>query len=97
MALQTHAIAIEDSIRQGRPLSDPEFGLMIDELNVELRTKDLGIQYGYIILMCLLFLDDIALLARSVKEIQEMLNISSLFLNKWHLKDNITKKYSYDI
>ena len=84
----TDTIVIEDSIRQGRPLSGPEFGLLIDELNVELRTTELGVQYGFIII-CLLFMDDIALLARSAKELQEILNITNLFLNKRHLKVNI--------
>ena len=37
----TDSIVMEDSIRQGRPLSGPEFGLLIDELNVELRTTDI--------------------------------------------------------
>ena len=41
-------------------------------------------------------MDDIALLARSVKELHEILNLTSFFLNKWHLKVNI-KKCSYDI
>ena len=63
----TDTIVIEYSIRHGRPLSGPEFGLLIDELNVELRTTDLGIQYGFVILICLLFMDDIALLARAAK------------------------------
>ena len=85
----TDTIVIENSIRQGRPLSGPEFGLLIDELNVELRTTDLGVQYVFIVLICLLFMDDIALLARSAKELQEILNITILFLNKWHLKVNI--------
>ena len=61
----TDTIVIEDSIRQGRPLSSPEFGLMIDELDVELKTTDLGIQYGFVILICLLYMDDIVLVARS--------------------------------
>ena len=78
----TDTIVIEDSIRQGRPLSGPEFGLLIDGLNVELRTTELGVQYGFIIIICLLFMDDIALLARSAKELQEILNVTSLFLNK---------------
>ena len=76
----------------GRPLSGLEFGLLIDKLNVELRTTDLGVvQYSFIIIICLLFLDDIALLARSGKELQEVLNTTTLFLNKWHLKVNIKK------
>ena len=90
----TDTIVIEDSIRQGRPFSGPEFALLIDELNVKLRTTDLGIQQSYIILMCLLFMDDIALLERSAKELQKILNITSLFLNKWHLKVNIKKVQS---
>ena len=87
----TATIVIEDSIRQGRPLSEPEFGLLIDGLNVELRTTELGVQYGFIIITCLLFMDHIALLARSAKELQEILNITNLFLNMWHLKVNIKK------
>ena len=87
----TDTMVMEDSITQGRPLSDPEFGLLIDELNVELRAADLVVQYDFTILICLLFMDDIALLARSAKELQEKLNITSLFLNKWHLKINIQK------
>ena len=84
-------IVIEDNIRQRRPLSGPEFGLLIDELNLELRTTDLGIQYGFIILIGLLFMDDIASLERSDKELQEALSITSLFLNKWQLKVNVKK------
>ena len=84
-------IVIEDSIRQRRPLSGPEFGLLIDELNLELITTDLGIQYGFIILIGLLFMDDIASLARSDKELQEALSKTSLFLNKWQLKVNVQK------
>ena len=84
-------IVIEDSIRQRIPLSGKEFGPLIDELNVELRTTDLGVQYGFIIIIYLLFMDDIALPARSAKKLQEILNITILFLNKWHLKVNIKK------
>ena len=39
----TDTIVIEDSIRQVIPLLGPAFGLLIDELNVELRTTHLGI------------------------------------------------------
>ena len=87
----TNKIVIEDSVRQGRPLSGPEFGLLIHELNEELRTTDLEIQYGYIILICLVFINDIASLARSAKELQEIFKVASLFLSKWHLKFNIKK------
>ena len=87
----TDKMVIEDSIRQGRPLSVPECRLLIDEMNAELKTTEIGIQCGYIILKCLLFMGNIALLARSAKELQEILKITSLFPNKWHLKFNIKK------
>ena len=92
----THTRVIEESIRQGRHLPRPELGLLINEINLELRTTDLGVQYGFIILIWVLFMDDIALLARSSKGLDETLNITSLFLNKWHLEVNI-KKCSYGI
>ena len=36
-------------------------------------------------------MDDIALLARSAEKLHEILNITSLFLDKWHHKVNIKK------
>ena len=62
-----NTIVTEDSIGQERSFSGPEFPLMINELNVELITTDLKVQYGFIILIYLFFMDDIALLARSSK------------------------------
>ena len=61
-------MVIEDSIRQGRTLSDAEFGLLIDELNKEIRTTELEVQYS--IFICVVFKDDLTLLAGSVKELQ---------------------------
>ena len=43
----TDTIVIEGNIRQRKPLSGPEYGLLIDELHVELRTTDLGVKCGY--------------------------------------------------
>lgn len=51
----THTIVIEESIRQGRHLPRPELGLLINEINLELRTTDLGVQYGFIILMFIIY------------------------------------------
>ena len=62
-----NTIVTGDSIGQERSFSGPEFPLMINELNVELMTTDLKVQYGFIILIYLFFMDDIALLARSSK------------------------------
>ena len=51
----TETIVIEDSIRKRTPLSGPEIGLLIDKPNVDLRTSGLGLQYGFIILMFIIY------------------------------------------
>ena len=39
----TNEIEIENGIRQGKVLSGPEFGALVDEVEVELRSEELGI------------------------------------------------------
>ena len=60
---QTDVIKIEGSIRQGKPLSGPEFALLIDHLNVGIRAEVYGIIYSHLIIVSLLFMYDITLLA----------------------------------
>ena len=75
-------INIENSTRQGKPLSGPEFALLIDHI---------GIIYSHLIIVGLLFMDEISLIADSERQLQEILNQTNLFFNKWHLKFNPTK------
>ena len=75
-------INIESSTRQGKPLSGPEFALLIDHI---------GIIYSHLIIVGLLFMDEISLIADSERQLQEILNQTNLFFNKWHLKFNPTK------
>ena len=62
---QTDTIDIEYSIRQGKPLSGPEFRLLIDQLCVDIRAEGYGIIYSHLIIVSLLFMDDITLIADS--------------------------------
>ena len=41
----TNKIKLENGIRQGKVLSGPEFGALVDEVEVELRAEGLGIKY----------------------------------------------------
>ena len=41
----TNEIEIENGIIQGKVLSGPEFGALVDEVEVELRAEELGIKY----------------------------------------------------
>ena len=88
---QTDTIDIEDRIRQGRPLLGLEFALLIDQLKMDIKAEGYGIISSYLIIVSLLFMDDIILIADSEKQIQEILNQTNLFFNKWHLKLNSTK------
>ena len=83
-------ISIESNIRQVKSLSGPDFALLIDQLNVDIRAEGYGIVYSHLIIVSLLFMD-IALIVESERELQEILNQIILFFNKWHLKFNPTK------
>ena len=87
----TDHINIEDSVRKGRPLSGLKFVLLIDELDVELRTKDFGIEDNFVLIISLLLKDDIGLLPGTEIELQNTLVITIIFLNEWHLKINPIK------
>ena len=52
---QTDTIDIDDNIQQGTPLSGPEFALLIDQLNVDIRAEGYGILYSHLIIVSLLF------------------------------------------
>ena len=88
---QTDTIDTEDRIRQGRPLLGLKFALLIDQLNMDIKAKGYGIISSYLIIVSLLFMDDIILIADSEKQLQEILNQTNLFFNKRHLKLNSIK------
>ena len=88
---QTDTINIEDSIRQAKPLSKPEFALLIDHLNVYIRAEGYGIIYSPLRIVSLLFMDGITLIPDWERRLQEILNQTNFFFNKWHLKFNQTK------
>ena len=72
---KTREIHIKDSIRQGGVLSVLEYGLLMDEINKDLEKKPLGIEIDNkgTRVPCLLWVDDVVLMATSNEELQEML------------------------
>ena len=48
---------LENEIGQGKVLSGPEFGALVDEVEVEHRAKGFGIKYGHVMTLSLLFMD----------------------------------------
>ena len=82
---------IEHSIQQVKPLSGPESVLLIDQLNVDIRAEGYGITYSHLIIVSLLFMDNITLIADLERQLQEILHQTNLFFNKQHRNFNPTK------
>ena len=57
----TNKIETENGIRQGKVLSGPEFGALVDEVEVELRANRTGVKYRHLMILSLLFVDDITM------------------------------------
>ena len=82
----TNEIEIENGIRKGKVLSGPEFGELIDEVEIELRPEGLDIKYGHLMILSLLFMDDITVTTSDIYQLKNMLTVLENVCNKWHLK-----------
>ena len=87
----TNEIKLENGIRQGKVLSGPEFGVLVDEVEVELRAEGLGIKYEHLMISSLLFMDDITITSSDIDQLKNMLTVLEYVCNKWHLKINYKK------
>ena len=84
-------IELENGIRQGKVLSGPEFGALVDEVEVELRAEGLGIKYGHLMISSLSFMDDITITSSDINQLKNMLTVLEYVCNKWRLKINYKK------
>ena len=88
---RTNEIELENEIRQGKVLSGPEFGSLVDEVEMELRAERLGIKYGHPRISSLLFMDAITITSSDIDQLKNMLTVLEYVCNKWHLKINYKK------
>ena len=79
---KTKEIDILDGIGQGKVLSGPEFSALLDKIEVELKASGFGLNYGYLTIASLLFMDDITLISKTYKEIEEMIQFARMIWNK---------------
>lgn len=80
-------------VKQGDPLSPLLFGLFIDEFESWLsgRLPAAGVQMGTKLVQMLLYADDMALLARSPGELQQMLDLLAEFSDAKHMVVSVPK------
>ena len=80
--MEKKEVDIVDGIGQGKVLSGPEFSALVDKIEVELKAVGFELNYGYLTIASLLFMDDITLLSKTYKEIKEMIQFVRIIWNK---------------
>ena len=90
---KTRTINIKDSIRQGGVLSVIQYALLMDEINKEIIKKGVGPKMKDIEepVGCLLWMDDVALIADNPDTLQELLNITDEIANRYHIEFGMEK------
>ena len=90
---KTREINIKDSIRQGGVLSVIQYALIMDEINKEIVKQKVGPKLTNTEehIGCLLWMDDVALIADNTKNLQNMLNITYDVANKYHIEFGMAK------
>ena len=88
---KTKEIDIVHGIGQGIVLSGQMFSALVDETEVELKAVGLGLNYGYLTIAFLLFIDVITMVSKTYKEVKEMIQFVRIICNKWHLTINYWK------
>ena len=81
----------EFGVKQGDCLSPTLFGLYINDLVSDIKNTTIGVDIGLLNIHCLLYADDIAFLAETEDDLQNMLNTMHSWCHKWRMKVNASK------
>ena len=71
----TNETELENGIRQGKVLLGPEFGALVDEVEVELRAEGLGIKHGHLMISSLLFMVDITITSSDIDQVENLVTV----------------------
>ena len=89
----TRKINIKDSLRQGGVLAVLQYGIMMDQINQAIKDKNLGIKIEdtEIKIPSLLWVDDVMVIAESIEELQQMLNVINEIAAEYHIEFGMPK------
>ena len=82
---------MDNGVRQGDPISTTLFSIFINDAVEELNKLNVGINIDGYMSRCLLYADDLVLIAETPNDIQLLIDIWNTWANKWRLTIN-TKK-----
>ncbi len=80
-------------VKQGDPLSPLLFGIFVDQVTSFLTRQlpDAGVRIGGMLLACILYADDLVLLAHDTHTLQQLVNALALFCSATKLNVNVAK------
>ena len=84
-------ISVHSGVRQGDNLTPTLFAMYINDFVITINELHKGISIGDRDVSCLLYADDIVLLAETPVDLQVQLDAVNNWCRKWRLKINVTK------
>lgn len=85
-------------VKQGDSISPTLFACFVNDLSKEIKEKNVGVNItinnsdnNTFKVSNLLYADDVVLLAETEQDLQEMLNVTNSWCNKWRMEVNLTK------
>ena len=87
----TDKFRVDNGVRQGDSLSTSLFSIYINDLVDMLKNLNVGIEINGTNLCCLLFADDLVILAENVDDLKMLINNLYTWANTWRLSINISK------
>ena len=85
------AFSVISGVRQGGVLSARFWAIYMDDLFTELRNSGMGCYIVNIFIACILYADDVCLLAPSRRAMQSLLDICSKYASNWCIRYNEKK------